>query len=248
MSARAGWRGGPAELLLTVAATLVVGVLVGVVGAQVLGPRRHAGDTDVSPGTILVSADQMTLAGSIDTGCGTGYLGVVEDSGTVTVVLHPGTGLPLPDNCAPQLYTAHLRAPLGSRRLVDGVTRDTLPSFGGSQIPRPAYLPAGFVHRYDSVTLEIETTATTGPGCVQVYTQADSWDEAIWISQQVGASWTAPAGVTATPVTVRGHPGEAIPGEIEWTENGELIRIRSHSFTYATVGTAELVRIAESLR
>jgi hypothetical protein len=80
-----------------------------------------------------------------------------------------------------------------------------------------------------------------------LYTRAESWDEAIWISQQVGVSWTPPAGVTAVPITVRGHPGQAVPGEIEWTEDGELIRVRSHSYTYATPDTAELVRIADSL-
>jgi len=85
-------------------------------------------------------------------------------------------------------------------------------------------------------------------GCVQVYTHAGSWDEALWVTQQPGGVWMPPDGVTPQPVTVRGYSGQAIPGEIAWTENGELITVRSHSYAYAVLDTAELVRIADSLR
>jgi hypothetical protein len=36
--------------------------------------------------------------------------------------------------------------------------------------------------------------------------------------------WHAPEGVASTPIVVHGHPGTAIPGEIEWTEQQVTVR------------------------
>jgi hypothetical protein len=141
-----------------------------------------------------------------------------------------------------------LSAPLGSRRLVDGMTGAQLPSFNGAGILRPAYLPAGFVHRYDTATLTNDDTVQGSPaGCVQIYTQGDSYDESIWITQNIHGTWQVPDGVDTTPIVVRGHAGSALAGMIEWTEGDQLFTVRSMTYAYATLGTAELIRIGNSL-
>jgi hypothetical protein len=40
----------------------------------------------------------------------------------------------------------------------------------------------------------------------------------------------------------------AISGEIEWTQDGHLFTIQSMTYAYATLGTRDLVAIANSLR
>jgi hypothetical protein len=225
--------------------TLVVGIAIGVVGGK-FASHRIVG-SDVSPGPLLVSPDGRTLTGSVGT-CASGTLDVTETARTVTVVLHRDPSFMIaPGSCAIESFSAHLRAPLGQRRLVDGITHASLPSFNGSSILHPTELPDGYVHRYDTATLPDENVSGVTGGCIQVYTESDSWDEAIWISQQLGVTWTPPDGVATSPIVVRGHPGLAVPGEIEWTENGELITVQSHTYPYATPPTAELVRIADSL-
>jgi hypothetical protein len=47
---------------------------------------------------------------------------------------------------------------------------------------------------------------------------------------------------------VRGQPGLAINGEIEWTEHGQLFTVQSMTYSYATLGPSELIAIADSLR
>jgi hypothetical protein len=47
---------------------------------------------------------------------------------------------------------------------------------------------------------------------------------------------------------VRGRPGFALAGEIEWTEHGELFTIQSITYAYATLPTPVLIAIANSLR
>jgi hypothetical protein len=118
-----------------------------------------------------------------------------------------------------------------------------------SRTRRPAaYLPAGFIHRYDTASFADETVEHATAGCVQLYTQNDSYDEAIWIAQDIGGVWQPPDGVESTPIVVHGHSGTAIPGEIEWTKQGQLFTIRSVTYPYATLSTAELVAIGDGLR
>jgi len=83
---------------------------------------------------------------------------------------------------------------------------------------------------------------------VQLYTQGDSYDEAIWITQDIGGQWEAPDGVSSTPIEVHGQPGTAVPGEIEWTESGQLFTIRSMTYAYATLSQQDLIAIGDSLR
>jgi hypothetical protein len=84
--------------------------------------------------------------------------------------------------------------------------------------------------------------------CTQVYTQSDSYDEAIWVSQIADGHWLTPPGVTATPIVVRGQPGLAVNGEIEWAQHGQLFTIQSMTYAYATLSIPDLVAIANSLR
>jgi hypothetical protein len=203
----------------------------------------------ISPGPILVSADQRTLAGSVGGSCTSGSLEVEETDRTVTVRLHQWPIVMMaPGLCAIESFTATLKAPLGSRKLIDGVTHAELPSFNGGGILRPTHLPEGFVHRYDTASFPSETIASTSAGCVQVYTEGDSYDEAIWIEQDIGGVWQPPTGVNSTAIVVHGHPGTALAGQIDWSENGQLFMIRSMTYAYATLSTAELVAIGDSLR
>jgi hypothetical protein len=223
-----------------------IGVLLGVGGVQ-LGTSMVAGNY-MSPGSILVSADQQTLASTVSSSCTSGELEAQETDQTVTLRIRLSRDvMPVPGTCAMQTFTATLQAPLGSRRLVDGVTHAELPSFNGAGILRPAYLPPGFIHRYDTATFPSETVDDSRVGCIQLYTQNDSYDEAIWITQDIGGVWHPPAGVPETPIVVRGHSGTALAGEIQWTENGQLFTIRSVTYAYATLSRDELIAIAEGL-
>jgi hypothetical protein len=141
-----------------------------------------------------------------------------------------------------------LRRPLGNRILVDGVTHEAVPSFSGTGILRPATLPGGWVHRYDTVSVPVEEVAGGKAGCVQLYTAPDGFDEALWITQVPDGQWKPPDGVTPQRISVRGYPGFAIPGEIVWTERGQFVSVESRAYAYAVLSTDQLLAIANSLR
>jgi hypothetical protein len=224
---------------------VIAGVVIGYVVARLTS--SFMGDYK-SPGSLLISADQRTLTASAGM-CLSGSLEARESPDAVTVRLHlvPQAML-APGSCGIEVFSARLQAPLGSRQLVDGVTGARLAAFPGQGILRPAFLPSGFVHRYDAAFLGSDTVAGAAAGCTLVYTQTDSYDEAIWISQIAGGHWRTPSGVTATPIVVRGLPGLAINGEIEWTQHGQLFTVQSMTYAYATLSTPQLVAIADSLR
>jgi hypothetical protein len=202
-----------------------------------------------SPGSILISADERTLTASAGGSCTSGTLDVRESPGTVVVSVHTVPAFMIgPGSCGIEIFSARLSTPLGSRQLIDGVTGARLPSFRGQGILRPAFLPSRFVHRYDAAFLGSDTVAGASAGCTQVFTQGDSYDEAIWISQVAGGHWRTPDGITATPIVVRGRHGLAINGEIEWTQDGQLFTIQSMTYAYATLGTRDLIAIANSLK
>jgi len=223
-------------------------IVVGIAVALVLSYGTvHGLSTDEPVRQVLVSADGRTLAGTL-TGCHSGYLEVEETDRWVVVWLHSRPSLMIaPGVCAMQSFTAQLRRPLGPRVIVDGVTHQAVVAFDGGGILRPATLPAGFVHRYDTASFPVETVTDATAGCVQLYTTEEGYDESIWITQSPGARWQPPDGVTERPVTVRGHPGTAVPGEIEWTENGQLVTIESRTYAYAVLSTQQLVAIGDSL-
>jgi hypothetical protein len=243
------WRRGvyrvPRWVRIGVSCTLA-GMLIGFAGAR-LAASSVIGHY-VSPGSILVSADQRTLTASGGS-CETGSLDVQESPSTVTVRLHLWPAIMIaPGSCSLEIFAARLTAPLGSRQLIDGVTGARLPSFDGRSILRPAFLPAGFAHRYDAAFFGTDTVAGATAGCTQVYTQGDSYDESIWISQIAGGRWRTPAGIHARRIVVRGRSGLAITGEIAWTGRGQLFTIQSRTYPYATLDTSTLIAIANSLR
>jgi hypothetical protein len=225
---------------------LAVAVVAGVVGSH------FATGTVIeyrSPGSLLVSADGMTLAASTSSDCGTAVLEARETPSTVTVRLRQYPNLMIaPGLCAVRSFEAHLKSPLGGRRLVDGVSHQTLAGFDGRGMLRPTSLPDGYVHRYDTASQPDDNVRPSSAGCVQIYTADDSYDESLWIEQDIRGQWVAPPGVTEQSITVRGHRGTAVPGEIEWTEDGQLFTVRSMAYAYATLTTAQLIAVAESLR
>jgi len=224
---------------------VIVGVLVAVVLSygyvRALQPARPIG-------SLLVSADGRTLAGTVD-GCFQGHLEVSESDEWVAVWLRSSPDLMLaPGSCAMESFTATLRRPLGDRLLVDGVTHEAVPSFSGTGILRPATLPDGFVHRYDTASFPDENVVGGKAGCVQLYTEPDGYDESVWIAQVPGGRWKPPDGVVPQQISVRGYPGYAIAGEIVWTERGQLVTVESRAYAYAVLSQAQLLAIAESLR
>jgi hypothetical protein len=224
---------------------IAVGIGLGVAGAD--WASSNVVGSYVSPGGLLISADQRTIASTV-TRCASGSLEASETPQTITVRLHLLPEMMMaPGVCAAQSFSTTLKAPVGSRTLIDGITHAKLPSFDGGRILRPSYLPAGFIHRYDTASFPEETVANSSAGCVQIFTQGDSYDESIWITQDVGGVWQAPYGVSSTPIVVHGHAGTAIPGEIEWTESGQLFTIRSITYAYATLSQQELIAIGDSL-
>jgi len=240
------WEGRWARRAAFGASCVVAGIIIGFAVAHWVSSSKGRYE---SPGSILISADQRTLTASAGGSCVAGTLDVQESRDGVVVRVHTVPAFMIaPGSCAIEIFSARLSSPLGSRQLIDGVTGARLPSFRGQGILRPAFLPSGFVHRYDVAFLGSDTVAGASAGCTQVFTQGDSYDEAIWISQVAGGHWHTPVGISAAPIVVRGRPGLAIGGEIEWTEDGQLFTIQSMTYAYATLGTQDLIAIANSLR
>jgi hypothetical protein len=240
------WKGRWARRAAFGATCVVAGIVIGFTVARWVSSWKAHYE---SPGSILISADQRTLTASAGGSCMTGTLDVQESPDAVVIRVHTvPVSMIAPGACAIEIFSARLSAPLGKRQLIDGVTGARLPSFRGEGILRPAFLPSGFVHRYDAAFLGSDTVSDASAGCTQVYTQGNSYDEAIWISQVAGGRWRTPAGISATPIVVRGRSGLAIGGEIEWTQNGQLFTIQSMTYAYATLGTRDLIAIANSLR
>lgn len=247
LRAQRRWIRGIRPWVLVGVGCVLVGAAIGFTAARLIAAPfigHYA-----SPGSILISADQRTLTASAGEACETGSLDVQESSSTVMVRLHLLPAIMIaPGSCGIENFSTTLQAPLGKRQLIDGVTGARLPSFEGRGILRPTFLPAGFVHRYDAAFFGRDTVTGASAGCTQVYSQGDSYDEAIWISQFVGGHWRTPAGVKAKPIIIRGRPGLAVGGEIEWTARGELFTIQSMTYAYATLPTSSLIAIADSLR
>lgn len=240
------WKGRGARQVAFASGCVIAGIVIGFAVARWTTSSEGRYE---SPGSILISADQRTLTASAGGSCTSGTLDAQETRDTVVVRVHTVPAFMIgPGSCGIEIFSARLSAPLGSRQLIDGVTGARLPSFRGQGILRPAFLPSGFMHRYDAAFLGSDTVAGASAGCTQVFTQGDSYDEAIWISQVAGGRWRTPDGITATPIVVRGRPGLAINGEIEWAQDGQLFTIQSMTYAYATLGTRDLIAIANSLK
>ena len=237
------YRPVPAWLRIAVVC-IAAAIVLGVAGARVTIAGIARGD---SPGRLMIGADQRTLSSEGSYRCGIGTMTAEETTATVTIRLSVWPEFALGD-CAPASFAATLKAPLGSRRLVDGVTHAELPPFDGGGILRPTYLPPGFSHRYDTALFPSGPVGHVSASCVQLYARDDA-DETIWITQDMaGGVFQVPDGVPSTSIVVHGHPGIAIPGVIAWTENGQLFTIRSVTYPYATRSLQDLVAIGDSLR
>jgi hypothetical protein len=147
-----------------------------------------------------------------------------------------------------------LRAPLGSRSIVDGLTGRRIPAFEESRALRPAATPDGWTNESQSPYGTEVTTVSEfgGPDAAtlgEVFfdgSWADRGPQQLWIVQTTG-TWHPPATVVTTPVTVRGHPGRAAPGIIVWPENGLTMAVRWDTDPYRIPRTDQLVAIAATL-
>jgi hypothetical protein len=226
------------------------GVRRGVTAAQPTAPWRGA----------LLGTDGRSLLLGYGAGCSGGPDRVVvhEDATTVRIgiVQKPRPGANCAGSYVPTTIEATLARPLGDRRLVDALTGQEHQPVAGSQVLRPTYLPFAI-----PLTPATEgPIAETGPsGWDRYYESSDRQLPTVLILQSPAAAarpWSQ-ARRFAT-ASVHGHPavvwvrssGAGSEYILEWTAGGWIRAVSVDPVPAGRSGsvTAELVRVAESLR
>jgi hypothetical protein len=158
-------------------------------------------------------------------------------------------------NAAESLITSQqikLRAPLGSRKLVDGRTGRATPWISARLVLRPTRLPPGY--RSSGLIPAANLVRAQSPmpaGCTQYYR---SPNKAVWlvIIQTTGKLRRSETFLAnGHPIRVRGHPGHAGRNVINWREHGLtdyilLIGDQSPQDMPQLVTTRQLIAIADS--
>jgi hypothetical protein len=231
-------------------AVLLAVVLPGMQAVAACGPLSSAGDqgTPVAiSGTVFV-----TSAGTVleipGAGCNQDRFTAAEAPSRVTLrlmVFH------YPDCQAMQALTTgtvRLRAPLGHRALIDGLTGKPLPSVDERQFARVTYLPPGTA---GPTTHFWERVYTTGGG------------GGIWLTQEPGNQAAtlndAPGtGYRKRSVTIRGRPGTlqyepyspSAPTftveQVVWQDGGYTFRVRAEAY-YRPVILSQVLQMANGL-
>lgn len=139
-----------------------------------------------------------------------------------------------------------LRAPLGSRRLVDGATGRALHWFGAQKMLRPSAIPEGYKLQ-DVTPLVTSLPAAATPGCRQDYQSPVATLSIIQSASPLELPRTDGGRPPAT-IQVRGHTGFASSQAITWREAGYYVMIEAFPRTgnAPVVTTAALVAIADS--
>jgi hypothetical protein len=209
-------------------------------------------------GGALLAVDGVTLTVRHDAECAEHEVSAEESRDRV--VLHAvDTPLPLIDCPSSEPYASMgviLARPLGSRSIVDGVSDRVLAVFDEHRAYRFANPPPGSSEPPGKTTIVPDftglTIATIYPGPV-IATDRQVRDpgpvryaQLLWVVQTTGA-WTPPATLARTPVTVRGHPGEAAPGIVVWAERGYVLAIRYDTAPWLVPSTDQLLALAATL-
>ncbi|MER7844278.1 hypothetical protein ABTZ03_10080 [Kitasatospora sp. NPDC096077] len=222
------------------------------------GDQVHEGATT---GQLLASADGRTLTLSIGWGCERQpELLVRELPDKVRVsIKHTVPATDPPGLCDPMggyaRITAHLKAPLGNKPLIDAVTGRPVVHFDGRNLALPTYLPDHYFPYPQDQMAQI-------PGLEPFPEDRPNWATGYHVGTEpgVGASLIvrqtrgagpAPAGRPTT--VVKGHPATFTsadpnlgPRSLTWFDG-------TYTFTVSTgapvdLSDQELVRVAESLK
>jgi hypothetical protein len=236
-------RSHPWRIALIVLAVLLA-TPVAIVGVAWLAYNSEV-TTDVSVGGgALVSADGRTISVTAGALCDdTVNLTADEQPASVVITLHDTH--PRVSRCSGMpgfaVYHVRLSLPLGRRRLLDGVTGDRIAFFDVADVVRPAYIPPGYVFRYDAP--EATELLSYGyppllrvPVCSQIY--GDGFE--LLVITQGGT--LLPPRTKPKRITVNGHRALEFPGAITWTAHGQRLTV-----TAEDLPSAELIAVADSM-
>jgi hypothetical protein len=241
------------RILLVFVAVLTI-VPAGVIGGVWLFRNSDVITFDSVEGGALVSGDGRTIAVT-----GDGMLcdqvitlHAVEAEATVTLDLR--NAQPRRPQCAGMtgyaVYRVRLSLPLGRRRLIDGVTGKPVPYLDVKAIRRPAYVPPGYVFRYDEPVArgfpfypQPPVTIHGRVSCSEVFsTREDHW---LVITQQPVGPVRWPATFRLRAVTVQGHRALTYAGLLTWIQDGLRFTVRSDAGP--PLPLSELLAIASSI-
>jgi hypothetical protein len=230
--------------------------VIGCAGGQVVSYQGYGG-------TAIVSTDGRTITvGEFGaSSCGATVKAVARESATrVALFLRFSTPRKTPTFCmhvgvAAGVITSQkirLRAPLGSRKLVDGRTGRATAWISARLVLRPTRLPPGYrLAKLIPAADHAPAQSPGPPGCTQIYQspKKDSWLEIIQTAGKLPRSETPPGG--GHPIRVRGHPGHASRNVITWREDGltDYIRMIGAQIPQdlpQLLTTQQLIAIAES--
>lgn len=219
----------------------------------------------------LVSADGLDIT---STGEGGGEVAALalsahETSTTVTLSLTATPAhCPCTANGTIESVTTRLMNPLGTRRLIDDATGDTVAIMSGTTLARIGWLPAGYTT--NPVDILPETTAAAGGpiGWTRSYAALDPANtNVLTITQYVGDHMADTQLVPAAglPVDISGNPGlvshdggadqgyafQVVQRQVEWQQNSytfevadELTRVLPGQ---AVLSQTDVLHIARSL-
>ena len=234
-------------------------VLIGGASAA-WGFSHHGSFYDVSPGSVLVSADGhvITLADLSASCLHPAEVVLTESSSAVTIVERTEPDSP-PTGCArafePDALTIRLRDPVGRRVLLDGTTGRPLRWFDQRRELRPTYLPAGFSAWPPDMPFAFPyLDVPQGAFCTQMFHGSSGW---LAITQLLGGAHDSrlKAGWPGTVfrwhgVRVRGHRGWLAWDRLTWYEGGQSVLIVAGGRLVRLSGQSAplLLAIARSLR
>jgi hypothetical protein len=245
---RRKWR----ELLLVVVA--LIGVPAVVVGAVRIYGGSDVITYDSVEGGALVSVDGRTISVTGDGVLCDQVISLDAIETDLTVAIELRNAQPRKPECAGvttyALYRVRLALPLGRRRLIDGVTGKPVPYLDVTAVRRPAYVPPGYVFRYDEPGTRAfplyPYPAPTRHGRVsysEVFSaRANDW---LVITRQPAGPVRWPASFRVRAVTVRGHRATAAAGAVTWTQDGWRFTVNGDGVPPLPLG--ELLAIANSI-
>jgi hypothetical protein len=225
--------------------------VIGCAGGQVISYQGYGG-------TAIVSTDGRTITvGQFGTSCPATVKAVARESATrVALFLRFSTPRNPPScmNAAAPIIPAQkirLRAPLSSRKLVDGRTGRATAWISARLVLRPTRLPRGYRLAELIPAVDLARAQSPGPaGCKQFYRSPNKASELEIIQTAGTLRQPGLARAGGTPIRVRGHPGHANRNMITWREDGLtdyiLIGVQNPQDSPQLLTTQQLIAIAES--